>query len=46
LKKPATRRKCRARDCKRKIEVPYTHCSLECYAYDGGNLKYRGSLGK
>ena len=28
-------RKCKTKDCKRKIESPYVYCSIECACYDG-----------
>lgn len=27
--------KCKAKDCKRKIETPYIYCSITCACYDG-----------
>lgn len=28
-------RKCKAKDCKRKVEEPYLWCSIECACYSG-----------
>lgn len=29
------KRKCKTKDCKRKVEYPYLYCSYECACYDG-----------
>ena len=34
-------RKCRAKDCKKKIEEPYLFCSIECAIYSNA-LKKNG----
>lgn len=34
--------KCRAKGCKRKIELPYRYCSIECACYDGFYIKQDG----
>lgn len=36
--------KCREKNCKEQVELPYRYCSIECACYDGYYKKVSGRL--
>jgi len=39
-------KKCKAKDCKRMVEYPYSFCSYECACYSNAFNVVKGWIGK